>query len=188
MDAGARVREFETEALCHADGLYRTALRLTGSRAEADDLVQETVLRAFASWDQYCAGTNCRAWLYRILMNAFINGYRRRARERDMLDLERDPTRGEDLVSECTRASLAPSPTRGHMSDEVEHALAGLLPEFRAVVLLVDVEEMSYRDVADALGCPVGTVMSRLHRARRMLQHQLRGYAEAEGYVRAEAA
>lgn len=188
MDRRERAREFEVEALCHVDGLARTAVRLTGSRTEADDLVQETVLRAFASWDQYVAGTNCRAWLYRILMNAFINGYRRRARERDLLDLERDPTRADDLVSQSTRSSLAPTPGVGVMGDEVRRALAGLVPEFRAVVLLVDVEEMSYRDVADALGCPVGTVMSRLHRARRMLQHQLRGYAEAEGYVRAEAA
>lgn len=169
---------FDAAVLQHIDELIGTAVRLTGSRTEAEDLVQESILRAWLFWGRFEQGTNCRAWLHRIVMNTFINGYRRKKRERDILQsVGTDPTVVDDFESTAKRAAL------GGVGDEVSAALATLPEEFRTVVLLVDIEEKSYHEVAQSLGCPIGTVMSRLHRARRALKHRLRAYAQAEGYV-----
>lgn len=166
---------FEAEALGHLDALYATAIRLTGSRADAEDLCQEALVRAYLHWDRFAAGTNCRAWLTRILVNAFINGYRRRARERRLLDVETDPTREESLFSSAQRrgrladGGIVPE----GLDDELHAALESLSPDFRAVVVLVDLDEMSYQEAARTLRCPLGTVMSRLHRARGQLRRRL---------------
>jgi RNA polymerase sigma-70 factor, ECF subfamily len=172
------VSEFEQAVFPHTHELYGTAVRLTRSRVEADDLLQEAMMRAWSFWDRFEQGTNARAWMHRILMNTFINGYRRRKRERDFL-AEVDRELGERPFREhVVRQARADG-----LGDEVRQALRTLPEEFRQVVLLVDFDDLSYREVADTLGCPIGTVMSRLHRGRRVLKRQLRGYAQAEGYV-----
>lgn len=171
--------EFERTMMKYTSELLGTAVRLTGSRAEAEDLVQDAVMRAWQFRAQFEKGSNARAWMHRIMMNTFINGYRRKRRERDILNLA-----GIEADDE-----LAPSENIT-LGDEVETALAALPDEFRTVLMRIDLNEQSYREVADALGCPIGTVMSRLHRARRVLKSKLRAYATAEGYVHdlAEAA
>lgn len=170
--------DFDRCVLGHLDELYGTAVRLTGSRADAEDLVQEAVMRAWAFWDRFEAGTNARAWIHRILMNTFINGYRRRKRERDMLAEVRVEERRRPWWQHESRRAR-----QDGVSDEVEAALASLPDEFRAVVLLVDYNELTYKEVAGVLDCPIGTVMSRLHRGRRILKRRLRSYAEEEGYI-----
>jgi RNA polymerase sigma-70 factor (ECF subfamily) len=174
MDADTR-RGFEAEALAHVEALYATAVRLTGSRADADDLCQEAILRAYQRWDRFESGTNCRAWLTRILVNSFINGYRRRVRERRLLDVATDPTREEAFFSAEARRGRGPDGgiVPEGLDDELHAALDALAPEFRAVVVLVDLEEMSYQEAARTLSCPLGTVMSRLHRARAQLRRRI---------------
>jgi len=171
-------QHFDQAVLGHLDELYGTAVRLTRSRSDAEDLVQEAVLRAWSFWSRFEPGTNARAWMHRILMNTFINGYRRRRRERELLARVRvEDQRRPWRLHEARRAR------QEGLGDEVEAALASLPDDFRAVVLLVDFDGMSYQQVAHALDCPIGTVMSRLHRARRALKRRLRVYAEQEGYI-----
>ena len=168
-------RSFEEEALRHVDALYGTAVRLTGSRADADDLCQDAMIRAYQNWGRFELGTNCRAWLTRILVNAFINGYRRRVRERRLLDVASDPTREENLLTTAQRRGRGPDGgiIPEGLDDELHAALDSLSSDFRAVVVLVDLEEMSYEEASRTLGCPLGTVMSRLHRARGQLRTRL---------------
>lgn len=180
-----REREaFRETALGHLDALYGTALRLTRHPAEAEDLVQETILRAWQKWHQFEAGTNCRAWLFRILTNTFINGYRRRTKEREVLDGEREGRHADRFFCHDDARRWS-DPERGfesrNLSPTVQDALDSLRPEFRTVVVLSDLQDFSYREIADIVGCPIGTVMSRLFRARRALQRSLRGHAAAFG-------
>lgn len=174
----ARRRRFEAAVRPHLDELYGTAVRFTRSPSDADDLLQEAMTRAWAFWHRFEEGTNARAWLHRILRNTFINGYRKRKRERRLL--------GEVQCQVDRRPHWnhqdAEARTDG-FGDEVEAALETLPNDFRTVVLLVDLADRSYQEAADEIGCPIGTVMSRLHRGRRMLQQQLRAYAEVEGYI-----
>lgn len=173
---------FDRHVLSHRSELLAAGIRLAGSRAEAEDLVQEAVMRAWVFWHRFEPGTNGRAWMHRILLNTFINGYRKRRRERDVLaavQVEELRALGWDA-----RVSVTPGEALG---DEVSAALARLPEEFRRVLVLVDLEEQSYRDTAQVLGCPIGTVMSRLHRARAAMKRELGRYAVDEGYV-AEAA
>lgn len=168
--------------LPHISGLRRAALRLARGRADADDLVQEAVLRAWRFWPQYQQGSNCRAWLHRILTNTFINGYRRKRREREILgEVRRVTELQQPVVSE-------PAVVRCSLSDEVRRELDSLRDEYRQVLWLVDVEGCSYRDTAARLGCPLGTVMSRLHRARRALHQGLSSHAPDLGYSAAVTA
>ena len=174
---------FEEAIERHSRTLLDTARRLTGSQDEADDLVQDAVVRAWTFWHRFEPGSNARAWLHRILMNTFINSYRKKRRERELL---------RNAGEEARRVAMLDNTARGHMrdglGDEVGAALATLPSEFRAVVELVDLGDLSYREVAEALECPIGTVMSRLHRARRQLQQVLGDYAIAEGYIAPEPA
>ncbi|MGE0787898.1 MAG: sigma-70 family RNA polymerase sigma factor [Sandaracinaceae bacterium] len=175
--SAAQREEFDREVLRHRSELLGAAMRLSGSRAAAEDLVQEAILRAWTFWDRFQPGTNGRAWMHRILVNTFINGYRRKRREREILS---EIERRERKPSVWDR-SVRPVPGED-FSDEVSAALATLAPEFRQVLVLVDLDERSYKDAAQTIGCPIGTVMSRLHRARRAMKAQLEEYAEAEGY------
>ena len=173
--------EFDQEVLKHRGELFGSALRMTGSRAEAEDLVQEAVLRAWTFWHRFQPGTNGRAWMHRILVNTFINGYRRRSRELEILSVIKLERR-EPVVS-------APRAVPGEaLGDEVTAALATLPNEFREVLIIVDLGGQSYKEAAAQIGCPIGTVMSRLHRARRQMKRELCDYAVAEGYVTAQAA
>lgn len=181
-----RQERLETEALGYLDALYRTALRLSRNPQDAEDLVQETYLNAFRSLDRFEEGTNLRAWLFRILNNAFISQYRRRKRR---------PSNSLDDVSDfylydhLVEGGIAPAqenPERevlNRIGDEAVLAALEALPvEFRQVELLADVEGFSYREIADILSIPIGTVMSRLYRARRRLQQVLWREAEQAGY------
>jgi len=177
--------EFEAEALRHLDALYRTALRMTRSEADAEDLVQETYIRAFRFREQFTLGTNMKAWLFRILTNTFINTYRRKAAQPEVTDLE-----GVDEFSLYRRmaddraASSSPDPEtellKGVVDTEVTDALEELPEKFRTTVLL-DVEGFSYKEIAEMLGIPIGTVMSRLHRGRKFLQKRLYDLARERG-------
>jgi len=177
--------EFEAEALRHLDALYRTALRMTRSEADAEDLVQETYIRAFRFREQFTLGTNMKAWLFRILTNTFINTYRRKSAQPEVTDLE-----GVDEFSLYRRmaddraASSSPDPEtellKGVVDTEVTDALEELPEKFRTTVLL-DVEGFSYKEIAEMLGIPIGTVMSRLHRGRKFLQKRLYDLARERG-------
>lgn len=170
---------FDTEALPHLDTLYRVALRLTGDAASAEDLVQETMLRALRGWGTFRPGSNARAWLVTILRNQFVSGWRSRQRDATPVDL--------DAVPELP--DLANPDPEGHffaelVDEEVLAALDALPDEFREVVVLSDLEGLPYAEVAEALGVPLGTVKSRLFRARRILQERLRRYAVESGLIR----
>lgn len=178
----AEPTQFEHVIFPHLEELYASAVRLTRSRAEADDLLQETLLRAWSYWDRFETGTNVRAWAHRILTNTFITGYRRRKRERELLGEAQSQAELQSFADQQDRQAFADG-----VGDEVRAALASLPEEFRTVVTLVDCDDLSYREVADALGCPIGTVMSRLHRGRRVLKQHLRSYAQGGGFVPAAA-
>jgi RNA polymerase sigma-70 factor (ECF subfamily) len=169
---------FDAAVARHAHSLREAARRLTGSVDEADDLVQEATLRAWTFWDRFEPGSNARAWLHRILVNTFINAYRKQRRERELFRQAGEEARREALTSSSFNAAQ-----RDGVGDEVGAALAALPSEFRTVVELVDLGDFSYREVASELGCPIGTVMSRLHRARKQLQEMLADYALSEGYM-----
>jgi RNA polymerase sigma-70 factor (ECF subfamily) len=179
ISAGQRER-FEREALPHLDAVYRRALRLTDSAADADDLVQETMLRAYRFWHQFQPGTNAKAWLLTILRTTFINEYRHRTRRRETFAREVEPFIAADDTVEA-------DPERaffdGIVDDEVTRAVAALPPGYRDVVELTDVEGMRYEESARILGVPVGTIKSRLFRARRILRAQLQRYAVSTGWV-----
>jgi RNA polymerase sigma-70 factor (ECF subfamily) len=169
---------FEAAVARHSPALREAARRLTGSIDEADDLVQDAVMRAWTFWDRFEPGSNARAWLHRILVNTFINAYRKQRRERELFRLA-----GQEAMREAHTATGVRNAQREGLSDEVGAALGALPAEFRAVVELVDLGDLSYREVASELSCPIGTVMSRLHRARKQLQELLADYAHAEGYM-----
>jgi RNA polymerase sigma-70 factor (ECF subfamily) len=175
---------FETEALSFLDALYRTALRMTRSEADAEDLVQETYIRAFRFRDQFTPGTNLKAWLFRILTNTFINSYRRRQAQPEFTEL--DDVDEFSLYRRMAGGAAASSRDpeseflSGVVDTEVKDALAELPEKFRSVVLL-DVEGFSYKEIAEMLGIPIGTVMSRLHRGRKFLQKRLYDLAQERG-------
>ena len=182
------VTALQEEALSHIDSLYRTAYRMSGNPADAEDLVQETYLRAFRSLHQFRAGTNLRAWLFKILTNAFINEYRKRSRQPRSTSL--DDVEDYYLYTHLLDSGIQPSASRPEeevlasiTDDDVVRALEALSEEFREVVLLADVEGFSYREIAEIMDIPVGTVMSRLHRARRRLHQSLVGTPIASGRV-----
>jgi RNA polymerase sigma-70 factor (ECF subfamily) len=172
----------------HLDGLFRTALRLTRNRANAEDLLQETFLRAWRSFHTFQPGTNARAWLYRILMNAHIDAYRRTTREPEVVDQDGvDEFYLYSKVQESDEFRRAGNPEEALLSQLMDADVVGALEElpetFRAVVVLADIEEFSYKEIAEILDIPIGTVMSRLHRGRRQLQVKLWDYARRARYV-----
>lgn len=178
--------EFEASAFRHIDALYSHALHLTRSAADAEDLVQDTFLKAYKSFDQFERGTNFRAWLFRIQFNTFVNRYRRATREHTINEsLSWEPAGDSVLGRSAMQALLDPDSEalRPVIAREIENALDTLPEDYRVIILLADVEELSYKEIAQVLGCPIGTVMSRLHRARRMLQKQLVEYADELGIL-----
>ena len=182
---------FETEALSFLDALYRTALRMTRSEAEAEDLVQETYIRAFRFRAQFTPGTNLKAWLFRILTNTFINEYRRKAARPDTTELDDvDESILYRHMREVSPGSSSPDPEAevidNALSSEVKEALEALPEKFRTTLLL-DVEGFSYKEIAEMLEIPIGTVMSRLHRGRKILQRRLYDVARDRGIVAARA-
>jgi RNA polymerase sigma-70 factor (ECF subfamily) len=176
---------FETEALSFLEALYRTALRMTRSEADAEDLVQETYIRAFRFREQFTPGTNLKAWLFRILTNTFINTYRRRQAQPEFTELDGvDEFSLYKRMSDLKTSSGAGNPETefldGLVDSEVKDALGELPEKFRQVVLL-DVEGFSYKEIAEMVDIPIGTVMSRLHRGRKFLQKRLLDLAQQRG-------
>jgi RNA polymerase sigma-70 factor (ECF subfamily) len=176
--------DFETDALSFMDQLYAAALRMTRNGADAEDLVQETYAKAFAGRDKFTPGTNLKAWLYRIQTNAFINTYRKKQREPKRTDAENVEDWQLAAAAEHQSSGLASAEQLAldSIGDvEVRTALAELSDDFRMAVFLSDVEGFAYKEIAEIMGTPVGTVMSRLHRGRRMLREKLRDYAAERG-------
>lgn len=175
-DEKERRQRFETEVLPHLDAMHRTALRLTRSPADADDLVQDAVIKAYRFFDSYEAGTNVRAWLLKILTNVFFSKYRRTTLEGTVQTLA-----ATDPVADGWMSAASMAPTRDPerlverplLEASVARVLEELPEDFRTVLVLSDVEGLTYREVAEAMGSPMGTVMSRLHRARRAVAQKL---------------
>lgn len=183
-------REFEREVLSHLPSLLAVGSRLMRNGSEAEDLVQDTVLKAIRAREHFESGTNLRAWLLKILTNTFINRYRRGGLERSVLEgPDADPL-ADGWVSSSTMESLRDPESqalRPILEAEIATALDELPTEFRLAVVLSDVEDLSYKEISDIMGCPIGTVMSRLHRGRRMLKRRLYEHALAFGIIGPEA-
>jgi RNA polymerase sigma-70 factor (ECF subfamily) len=183
--------QFTEQAMEYMPALYTAALRMTRNPADAEDLVQETFLKAYRAFGSFEEGTNLKAWLYRILTNTFINSYRASKRRPEKADVEDI----EDLylykrLGELSAAGVGRSAEDELLEritdDEVKRAIESLPDAFRIAVLLADVEGFSYKEIADITDVPIGTVMSRIHRGRRALQKALLDYAEARGLVTAD--
>lgn len=181
--------DFEAGVLAQLDSLYRTALRMTNNPQEAEDLVQETMLKAFRFAHTYQPGTNLRAWLFRILNTSAINRYRKQATQPSTTPLPE----GEDFylynrIKDLSGQELSPGVEdevlSKYLDEDVYNALNSLPPNFRMAVILADIEGMPYKEIAEALDIPIGTVMSRISRARRQLQRTLWQYAKDRGYIK----
>jgi RNA polymerase sigma-70 factor (ECF subfamily) len=181
---------FEVELLGHLDTLYAVSCRMTRSTTEAEDLVQDTVVKAMRARDQFQPGTNLKAWLLRILTNTFINRYRRGGLERDLFEGPDADSLTDSWIGATTMRAMRDPETQALtplIEREVQRALDALPDDFRLAVVLSDIEELSYKEIAEAMGCPIGTVMSRLHRGRRLLQKTLREHAVNLGIVSDDA-
>ncbi len=182
--------EFESLVQQHLDTLYAAALRLTRDGKDAEDLVQDAVLRAYRFFDKFERGTNFRAWIFKILTNTFINRYRRKVKERSVVEGSERETVHERFVSRDA-TDFAANPEQylfdRLLSDDVLRSIEALPVDFRLVVILADLQEFSYKEIAEILECPVGTVMSRLYRGRKLLQKSLQHYAHDMGIVHEQA-
>jgi RNA polymerase sigma-70 factor (ECF subfamily) len=177
---------FERDALSHLPSLLAVATRLTRSTTESEDLVQDTLVKAMRARGQFEPGTNLKAWLLRILTNTFINRYRRGSLERSVVEgADADPLWDGWMSTASMEAMRDPESTalRPMLEAEIRGALAELPEDFRLAVVLADIEELSYREISDILGCPIGTVMSRLHRGRRILKMKLIDHARELGII-----
>jgi len=189
-DEAQKLKDFEAIAFQYMDSLYSTALRFTRNTEEAEDLVQDTYLRAFRFFDKFQQGTNFKAWIFKILTNTFINKYRKKIRTPQQVQLDKvayglENEDADDKVGDW--AGYDESKYEELFDDDITAALSQLSDDFRMVVLLADIEGFSYKEIAQIIGRPSGTVMSRLFRGRRMLQRILDKYARREGYVRQSA-
>lgn len=180
---GAMHKRFNEEMVPHMSILYNYALYLTTDKEEANDLLQETFMKAYRFFDKFEAGTNAKAWLYRIMRNTYINEYRRLKRQPDHVEYDEQISSYRMAPREITER-----PDMGHMDvndifeDEIAGAIGGLPEKFKSVIVLRDIEELPYEEIAESLEIPIGTVRSRLHRARAILFDKLKGYATSRGY------
>ncbi|MBI3753234.1 MAG: sigma-70 family RNA polymerase sigma factor, partial [Deltaproteobacteria bacterium] len=165
--------------------LYNFALRTTGNEDDARDLLQETYLKAYRFWDKYEKGTNIRAWLFRIMKNSYINRYRKETKEPDKVDYDEIENFYNSIRAESTDPNDLQQKLFGNLlGDEVAKALEGLPEDFRTVVILCDIEGLTYEEISEFVECPIGTVRSRLHRGRKLLQATLYEYAKNQGIIK----
>jgi len=189
VENGKKRERFEAEALIHLDSLHRTALRMTRNEGEAEDLVQETFLKAYRFWDKFEEGSNCRAWLFKIMTNIFINSYRAKSRTPQVVDLQ--DVDDDFLFGQL--AALGPSENPEKLffakvfDDDVKKAIEELPEDFRLVVILSFLEGFSYQEIAEIADLQIGTVKSRLHRGRKLLQKSLWEYAVKNGFIKEAA-
>ncbi|MFK7953411.1 MAG: sigma-70 family RNA polymerase sigma factor [Ekhidna sp.] len=178
-----KVRVFDGEFMPHIDSMYNFAYRLTFDEDEAKDLVQDTYMKAFRFINSFQEGTNAKAWLYRILKNSFINDYRKKSKQPAKVDYQEVEQfyNSEDTPSSAT-VDLRFEATKDMIGDEISNALNSLAIDFRTVIILCDLEGFSYEEMAKILDIPIGTVRSRLHRARNLLREKLDTYAHSMGY------
>lgn len=184
-EPGSAQAVFEAIALEHFDALYNTAMRLTRNPSEAQDLVQETYFKAYRFFHRFEPGTNVKAWLFTILRNTYINAYRKVSRQQ-RVDFEQviPLYPAPDPSPEWAERGTVEEMLRHVVQDDVKRALDDLPDEYRMVVLLADLEDFSYKEIAGIVGCPVGTVMSRLFRGRRLLRKSLADFARKAGYIK----
>ncbi len=183
---------FAREAVPHLDALYATAMRLTKNEGDAEDLIQETMFKAYRYFHKYEEGTNCKAWMFKIMTNTFINRYRKAQKRKEFLvDDEYKPLQERAVAPEANELAqhFGDQDTMFFrlFGDEVKEALEEIPVDFRMVVLLADLQDFAYKEIAEIMGCPIGTVMSRLYRGRRMLQQRLAEYAVEQGYIQVES-
>jgi len=186
-EKNSKAWEFEEEALTHTDELYSKALQYTKNEKDSEDLVQKTLTKAYENWDRYETGTNCRAWLFTILRNTFINNYRSQKREREILNSDDNRAVKKYLFNQ-KGTEYYENPEKEKMnktfSQDLHESLKTLSEEFRRVVVLADLNDFSYKEIAYILDCPVGTVMSRLFRGRKLMRQQLVDAAYERGIIR----
>lgn len=175
---------FEQQVIPHTDSLYRFAIRLRGNTDDADDLVQDTYLKAYRFWEKYDQGTNLRAWLFRIMKNSFINLYRKESKVPHTVDFRETIAAGAEPHGMPDRNALRGLNFENLIDDDVSGAVSLLPADFRTAVILRDIEGLTYEEIARFLNCPLGTVRSRIHRGRMLLRSALREYATARGYAR----
>jgi RNA polymerase sigma-70 factor (ECF subfamily) len=182
--------KFENVAFEFMDSLYSTALRMTRNTEEAEDLVQDTYLRAYRFFDKFEEGTNFKAWIFKILTNTFINKYRKKVRTPQKVHLDKVEY-GLEAEDETKKqgewGGFEEEKYEGMFDDDITSALSQLSEDFRIVILLADIENFSYKEIAEIIERPIGTVMSRLFRGRKILQKILMTYAEKEGYIKKSA-
>jgi RNA polymerase sigma-70 factor (ECF subfamily) len=187
ISTNEKTEKFEELSLQYMDMLYSTALKMTRNIEEAEDLVQDTYMRAYRFFDKFEQGTNFKAWIFRILTNTFINNYRKKTRTPRQVELDKVSFFLEDedeSFQEPEELNAYEEETYGELfDDDINHALERLSEEFRQIIILADVEGLSYKEIAEKADIPIGTVMSRLFRGRRMLQRSLFHYARKQGYV-----
>ncbi|MCG8605650.1 sigma-70 family RNA polymerase sigma factor [bacterium] len=179
-------REFQEVAFEHMDSLYNTALRMTKNEVDAQDLVQDVYVRAYRFFDKFKRGTNFKAWIFKILTNTFINQYRKKTSQPYHIEFDKVQHNYEgDKVGDSFEQLVDSLDDNYDMlfDDEIKRALQALSDDFRMVVILADIESFSYKEIARIIGCPIGTVMSRLSRGRRQLQNGLREYAIRGGFI-----
>lgn len=175
--------DFENEIVPHLDAMYNFALRLTSDPSDAEDLVQDTIVKAFRFFSSYEKGTNAKAWLFRILKNSYINNYRKQSKKPNQVDYDEVSSFYETIRADRTDTSdLEDKMFRELVDDDISQALEELPEDFRTVVLLCDVEGFTYEEIANMLDVPIGTIRSRLHRGRNLLKAQLKEYAEKRGF------
>ncbi len=182
--------DFNSQAMPFVDSLYNTAYRMTRSAEDAEDLVQETFFKAYKYYDKFQEGTNLKAWLFKILKNTFINNYRKRKLEPRSVEFgEIEESFEKILQHDPAQPQFDPEQQylAGVMDEGVKKALDTLPHDYKMVVILADLEDFSYKEIAEILECPVGTVMSRLYRGRKLLERALLKYAKSHGYMRGAA-
>jgi RNA polymerase sigma-70 factor (ECF subfamily) len=178
-----RKKSFNEEAIPHMKLLYNYALRMTGDQLDADDLLQDTYMRAFRFFHKFEKGTNCKAWLFRIMKNCYINKYRKHKKEPAKVDYEDVQNFYDSIRAEVVDPNdLERKVYSNLLDDDLMNALNSLQDDYKTVVILCDLEGLSYEEISEFLDCPIGTVRSRLHRGRKILQKKLTDYARSRGY------